>query len=155
MSTTQDELKQILLRQKAQQQADTEPDPADLRTEWLEELQALLKRIDGWLAPLRPDYLAVETGDVELEEYGLGKYQAPARRVRTPSGRVVEIMPHGRRVLDAIGRVDLLAPPWQAMLVRFEPGKWFFVTSPLDRGGVNSQPLTEESFFGVLKEMLQ
>lgn len=155
MSSAQDELKQLLLREKEQQTALSQSDPAMLRNEWLLDVEHLLQQIDRWLAPLSPEYLAVEPGDIEIVECGLGKYHAPARRVRTPSGRVVEIIPHGRQVRAAIGRVDLSAPPSQAMLVRFEPGKWHFVTSPVEREVVQSVPLTEDSFFGVMKELLQ
>ncbi|MBI3268725.1 MAG: hypothetical protein HYZ53_06865 [Planctomycetes bacterium] len=160
MSTHQEELQELrglLARQKAYQAAEESRvhsgAPAATVHEWLTDLGTLFQQLDAWTADIGTDLLHVEPYNVQVEEPSLPAYSAPARRLRSPSGRTVELVPRGRLVHSATGRVDLIAPPLRAMLVRFEPGNWQFATSIRDDERWQTDPLTEQSFLAVLKEL--
>lgn len=149
MSSNREQLEELLSHQAAVPGGD----PAELKTEWLADLGKLFVRLEDYLREYK--LLRVEPHPVDLDESALGKYQAPGLRITSPVGRRVDIVPKGRLIVGAIGRVDLLALSLRAMLVRFAPGDWKFVTrNPTAQGDASSDDLTAESFAGVLKELL-
>ena len=154
MATAREELTEILLRQKLQMGPEHLKNPEESKREWLDDLAAFFRLIDEWLAKFDSELLRRNQFLVDMDESQLGKYLAPARQIQTPAGVIISIIPRGRKITNALGRVDLLAPHSRATLLRINPGEWHFLGSSANVSDMQTIPMTEESFIGVLKTLL-
>lgn len=143
----------LLERLRKQRSAEEAIDVDKLRGEWLASLEELMSRLREWLSTAEKEglfNLAAER--VIRKEDRLGEYEAPALRIETPKGDIIEITPKARYVVGAYGRVDLESPPNKAILVQDSPGHWQFAR--LAPQGSTYSDLTEETFWEALGELL-
>jgi hypothetical protein len=138
---------------------------AEKKQEWVEDIAALMKSIEEWLAPAVDQKLAqVERQMLELDEDDTGPYVVDAltihlsdREVRVePRGmRVVGVIAAGaKRVVGARGRVDLVSGPARATILRRADRTWQLATVdgwPADKGAV---PLDAETLTDALAELI-
>jgi hypothetical protein len=129
---------------------------------WLDDLDALRKRVRGWLSPLIEDGLAtVEDKDFALDDPDYGRYVAPGLEISLLSDepRSVVLLPRGgriqgiawfpgdKRIGGASGRVDLQCGPNREILLRIADkggaGWWSFA-------GGEKRELDEELFFELV-----
>lgn len=125
--------------------------------EWIASIQTLMDQIVEWLRPARdPEspLLEIDRIAVAISEREGDLYRPVALRVIAPNRRFVEIVPKGRRVEGALGRVDFVSRKGRAILARFGPREWSFVWHSGDQSRWQSQPLTQESLANTLKGML-
>jgi hypothetical protein len=147
--------KEELFKELAQQKELREKRGPEQLKDWGKSLERLFGQLRGWLTPAEADnLLRVEEDRVSLREEGLGAYAAPSLRVITPRGEVVRIIPKGRVIVGALGRVDFECSPKKAMLVQRAPHRWQFAELTLDPGGWSFEDLTEDSFWETLRYLL-
>lgn len=136
---------------------------------WLRDLRELMASLTQWLAdPRFAESLHVEAAERELVEEGIGPYDVPTLMisVRTRHPRKVHVLPrsmqvvggivvqeHGkeRRLMGALGRVDLLCGPARETLLRFVTDRgttWRWLRGEL------GDSLDEESFFEALRQLM-
>jgi len=129
-----------------------EVDAAQLKEEWLRELDKLMSRIDEWLRESVKAGLKVEKATVEVSEERLGDdYKAP-KRVIELAGRRVVIVPHARIVVGGHGRVNVEGDFGMDLLMFSKPDdKWYVVR---DRASMKGERLTKETFEQVLEAHL-
>ncbi len=136
----------------------TAPSPsswAKILEEWLAALEKLMTRIDGFLkAPQSNNLLRVQTYEMEVDEGKYPRYTARALRIETPSGAVVEVVPQGRWVMNATGRVDLISQYNRLPIVRFGPDEWAIMRAKPDGDGWDRTPLDADSFSAALLQVL-
>lgn len=95
-------------------------EPLATREKYLQDVRQLLRTIEEWLKPLGVD---IEWRNVELYEEGLGRYEAPALVIFSPSGKhIASLEPVGALVIGARGRVDLRGKVDRAGIVYLENG---------------------------------
>lgn len=76
---------------------------------WLEAVEGLLQQMRAWLAEAEGQSLIkVEPGQISITEETTGTYNAPTLTLSVPStGKEVKIVPIGRTIIGANGRVDV------------------------------------------------
>src|ERR1035441_5601562 len=80
---------------------------ADTRKqEWLAALERLFGDVEAWLREYEPLGVTCEREPHELNEEGLGRYQATAMRI-TLRRREAWLEPVGTYIIGALGRADL------------------------------------------------
>ena len=152
MNNRTENLKELLLREKHQAEAEGTVDWGAIRDRWTSDLAELRGEIRGWLANLeQEELLTIEEAALSCSEEQLGAYDAPFLRLRFPAGEVVEVRPIARVVLGAKGRVDVTLGARRFMLFRIDEGRWELVEglSP-----ICTLPLTEEVFLSALHGLL-
>lgn len=138
---------------KERRDAEKPTDVASLRDEWLQDLSDLFERLRSWMTDAEEQgLLEIEQDALELKEERLGRYNAPMLRVTTP-GVSVRIVPRGRLIIGAQGRVDFETPAARILLVRTKQSSWEF--RELAEGRWRGDPLTERSFWAVLDSLLR
>ena len=141
----------LLKREKADEEAG---DSYRRKQEWLASLGELTAQLRNWLESAETEtLLTVEETQVELREPGFGVYTAPGLQLTTPSGKVIRVIPKGRYVVGAMGRVDLECSPKKEILVRNEAG-WQFARLAAARGRWTFEKFSEDSFWEALNELL-
>lgn len=147
--------KEALLKELAEQKQFREASGPEQLKEWGESLGELFTQFKGWLSDAMANgLLRLEEDPVSIREERFGVYVAPSLRVIAPRGEVVRIVPKGRLVVGAQGRVDLECSPKRAMLVQKGLSHWQFAELAPDRGGWTFKDLTEESFWETLRFLL-
>ena len=136
------------------------------KNDWVEDLRGLFARIREWLGPgVLNGTLAIDDREVEIAEEDLGPYRVPAMtiRVRTGHPRKVDVEPKGmqvvgvvgiggRRLLGALGRVDITSGPARVILLRFRDAgqtRWKLL---LDDG--TKEDLTSDAFAMALASII-
>jgi len=136
------------LKEKKRSASQVEERREQLLKEWQEAVSGLLSQIEDWLAPALSEGLNLKRYTVEIDEEGLGKYAAPALEIEF-EGIKVRIVPVGRLVIGACGRVDITSPLGVYHLVRLGSDKtsWYLVRDSVDE----RKRLTKR----VLEELLE
>lgn len=117
-------LKRNLEAQKAQDQGGP-VNWGKIQEEWKEEVEKLFTKIRGWLQELTDaDLIEISTEEVPISEDHLGQYNIPSLMLRTPSEKVIRIVPVGRLIIGAKGRVDIRSGSKVSMLLHTDEG-WF------------------------------
>jgi len=133
----------------AQQIDEWQIDPDAVRAEWLQTLDSLIADVQAWSVA---EGWTVTHRTVEIIEDALGKYEAPALTIETPSG-AVWLEPIARFVMGAPGRVDLSAYPtmFRVMLLpNGEGGRWRIRT---DSGIYIKKPWNAETFVDLALDL--
>lgn len=152
-------MRNLIKKLKEQQKSEAPPDPHQ-KEEWLEAIDILYKRIEGWVEPgVKAGVFETSRTRKDIREVDLGDYSADMLQIKAghstvrfePVGRsVVGMMSSGnRRLLGLRGRVDLICGPIKIPFVRESNGAWKAV--PM-RG--EPQELTETAFEEILSEVL-
>jgi hypothetical protein len=137
-----------------QKNAEWSDEVAAIKKEWLTSLDRLFGKISEWLRDAAErKLLEVKPGQIGVREERLGGYFAPSCDIVAPSGITLRIVPTARFIVGANGRVDLLCPPNEAILVRKNGDDWAFAELDAPRGW-RFIPLTEESFWEVLGKLV-
>jgi hypothetical protein len=153
------------LKGRGEQHRAQEPTRRQVREEWVQAVDRLLKQIEGWLKDADPEHLLqVERKTVEKQEVIAGAYTAPALAI-TLGDRRVEVRPVARGVVGPFskespygarsqGRVDLTDGTDRFMLYRFvnEQGEaWVY----LDEEEYMPHPFEREVFERALVSLLK
>jgi hypothetical protein len=147
--------KELMLSRLGKQKGSTEGAPQDVLREWLAALSQLYQEFAAWMNDaVAQNLLQVTETKIPIKEEKLGTYNAPALKVVTPRGDVMQILPRARMVVGAYGRVNFESSGNKAMLVRSGLDKWQFAKLNPDRGGWVFEDLTEESFWKTLDGLL-
>lgn len=115
--------------------------------EWQRDLEELFKDIEGWLQPAVKEGLEVQRGSRVIREELLGDYKVPTLTLRF-GRQQVEIVPVGRLVFGATGRVDIDFAGGKVLLVRpatDEP--WLIVRKE------RKEKLSETTFSALIQEI--
>jgi hypothetical protein len=134
----------------------------ELLRDWLSSLQSLFAKLRSWLEDgVKEGLFRLEEYTVSLDERRLGKYEAPAFRIVTPRGDMVNVHPRARMVAGALGRVDFERVPKTVMLVRTDREHWQFLSGRPSfeewvpgATGSPSKDLSEESFWETLEKLI-
>ena len=87
------------------------------RTWWIEEVDKLFNDIRTWLDPLIQDgTIKFETTDIGITEEMLGSYTIREAVIRL-ANKELRLRPIGSMIFGSYGRVDLIGPTGQAMIV--------------------------------------
>ena len=125
------------------------------REEWLTALKELYVQLRAWLENARVAGLAeIVERQVMLSEQHLGSYKAPALDLKMGS-RVIHVVPRGRLIIGARGRVDLECGPAKAMLVRNDDGTWKFAVPRGTPGKWAKADLSDETFSQAIRGLLK
>ncbi len=122
---------------------------------WLAAVDALLKQLRTWLADVEAQsLLQVEADQISITEETTGAYTVPALTLTVPNtGKKVRVIPIGRTIIGADGRVDLKSSKGKYVLLYLaEQKKWVH--------GVGGHPedfpvLNEELFTDLLTRALE
>ncbi|GEM_PF-2142243 len=124
--------------------------------QWIADVESLMVDIKKWLRGAEKEGLVrVKSREVTLVEPKAGKYNLPALTLTTPGYARVLLDPAGLEVIGAKGRVDLASGPKKVMLLRFAPKHWHFTWPANQPGEWESERLTEESFYKVLRWLIE
>ncbi len=101
------------------------------KIEWLNQLNGLIRTINGWILSLETEGLVKRTEhDVTIEEELLGSYSAPSL-ILDFQGTRVEFMPVGTYIIGCAGRVDVITTnsrlnPAMVLLPSIKSPQWQF-----------------------------
>ncbi|MCC6465332.1 MAG: hypothetical protein IT463_08350 [Planctomycetes bacterium] len=146
---------QLIERLQKQKEAFKDSDAKwnEVRSQWIAELKSLFDKFDGWLKPLmEKGLIRVEESSQQIQESDLDPYDAPVRKLITPTGAKLHIQPVARVVFEGQGRVDFLAGGRTAMLIKDPKRGWCFVLG--SRTIRAFEELTEDSFFQYVMQLL-
>jgi hypothetical protein len=109
------------VRQHASSEQKEEKDSAKYiearKTWWIEEVGKLFDDIRTWLDPLIQDgTIKFDTEDITLMEEWLGSYTIREAVIRL-ANKELRLRPIGSMILGSYGRVDLMGPTGQAIIV--------------------------------------
>jgi len=150
--TAKESVFSLLKREKADEEAG---DSYRQKQEWIAALGKLMAQVRKWLESAEVEtLLTVEEVQLELREPGLGAYTAMGLQLTTPHGKVIHVIPKGRFVVGASGRVDIECGPKKAVLVQVEPGAWQFAQLAAAQGRWTFKDFNEESFWEALNDLL-
>jgi hypothetical protein len=123
------------------------------KSDWLEALADLYRDIREWLSESEKRGL-VRLADTKetLEEEHLGTYEAPGLNISFGAD-LVRLVPVGRLVLGARGRVDVITNRGQFVLVLRGDSQWYLVRDRLNKDAFIA--LDEGSFTAFVKEILE
>jgi hypothetical protein len=151
--TNKSHVLQMLEDQKQQAKVDVSH-PDEIKREWISAIEELYASIQGWLKDaVSKGLITIETSEVPLNEKILHFYNAPTLQIVTPRGQTIEIVPKGRFVVGASGRLDLRCGVRVRMIIRTEEGRWRF-TDPASPAGWKHEAVTEESFWEAIGEFI-
>ena len=140
------------LKQKQLEEQDLKKSKKDIVNDWQERVSQLLSLFEKWLEPMvKENLVAIERNTIEMTEDPLGTYEIKVMDVTAGSARV-NIVPIARYVVGASGRVDLVRGHNKTMLILTEDNKWVFAYRD---DGLQTEPLTEDSFSEAMMELLQ
>lgn len=89
-------------------------DWAQVRDEWLAQVQAFMEMARGWLAEYREaGRITVADEVIAVTEDHIGPYEAPQISLRI-ADKIVRIAPIGRLILGACGRIDMIGEAGRA-----------------------------------------
>ena len=117
--------------------------------EWLDILNRLFSQLQQWLSEAeKQGYITVTKGETEIKEESLGIYKAPVLTLAT-NRNSLRVMPKGRTIIGANGRVDIESKVGTYMLL-YQATKDIWVHSP--EGGKHPAyfPELTEKLFGEL-----
>lgn len=148
--------KESVLRALREQKEDGAGQGVDfeaVKTEWLQDVDVLMAKIREWLQPAVADELLTtkKIESVVFDEH-VGSYNTQGIRITTPKGQRIDVKPHARFIMGFQGRVDLLSGPKRGMFLRTGPGEWTVGVRAFGR--VETTELTEDAFWGVVRELL-
>lgn len=138
----------------------------EIVNEWVQAIEKLFAELRAWLAISDPDQiLQVEQIKTEVNEPGVGRYQAPRLDIRA-FGKWVGIIPKARKTVGmarppqqgapahATGRVDITDELRRYILYRFEScdGDSWLIEGPASD---SAQKLTRELFEEALMSYFQ
>ncbi len=148
-------LAKVIKKLREIEEQEGQVDYAAVSKEWEEDLDSLMQKIDMWLSDfVKNGLVEIFKETVSISEKGLGEYFAPVRKIRLPDSRVITVIPVGRIVLGAGGRVDLDSGPMKAVLLRFGPGDWRVQVKPGGSRKATYEILTEDSFSDIIEELI-
>jgi len=149
------EKESVLRTLREQKEAGTEQgvDLEAVKTEWLRDVAVLMAKIGEWLQPAVADeLLTTNTIESVVFDEHLGSYKTQGLRITTPKGQRIDVKPHARFIMEFEGRVDLLSGPKRGMFLRTGSGEWTVGVHAFGR--VETTELTEDAFWGVVRELL-
>lgn len=122
---------------------------------WLAAVNALLKQLRTWLTDVEAqNLLHVDADQISITEETTGPYTVPGLTLSVPNtGKQVRVIPIGRTIIGADGRVDLKSSKGKYVLLYLaEQKKWVH--------GVGARPedfpvLNEELFTDLLTRALE
>jgi hypothetical protein len=139
------------LRELKQRSDERDIESSVMRTQWLAQVDALLRALTAWMRPAMEEGLArVDAAKVQVDD-DLGTYEAPALRITLPGLRVVWVRPVGTLRVGAQGIVDVVCGSNRALLVLNRAGVWKL------RGGGPAPSLVlldNESFARALGDLI-
>ena len=142
------------LREQKEAAGKGEFDAKKTLSDWKAELAKLFDTFEKYLAKAKRDgLLKVVREETTIREDPVGDYLAPLLRLTAPDQRTIEILPRGRFIVGALGRIDFGSGPRTGMLIRKEKG-WEFVWRAGGPRGWDSKPLSEESFSEAVLNLL-
>lgn len=118
---------------RKQKDAAQSPDIAKKNEEWINTVSSLLTQIRIWLADAeQQNLIKVDSDEISITEESTGTYTAPGLTVTVPSTRkTVKVVPIGRTIIGANGRVDLRTSQGSHMLLYLaDQGVWVHGTGP-------------------------
>jgi hypothetical protein len=133
--------------------------------EWRATVERLFVQLRAWLRESDPaGVIAIEEGQWDVTEKGLGRYSVPRLDLRA-FGKWVGIIPKARKTVGtasppqksapqrAAGRVDITDELRRYVLYRFqEDGRDVWLIDDLESG---TKPLTQDAFEGALMSYLR
>lgn len=119
------------------------------KSEWLAALDQLLKDCEGWS---RHQGWEAKRDAKEITDDFLSRYEAPVLLIHSPQGRLL-VDPVARYTVGGEGRVDLcVMPSFESAWMARDGSTW---SIQADFGDRSSHPLSEETFIGTAKALIQ
>ncbi len=127
------------------------------RTEWLQDLRALMDTLHGWLRDAEDEgLLRIHREGTTVTEPKYGTYDAPAMIIQAPGPRSVHVHPVGLGVLGFVGRVDLDSGPRKVRLLRQKDHTWILARpSRVSPAIFEQSALDEQTFAEALDDLLE
>jgi hypothetical protein len=88
---------------------------------YLERVEHLYTDVRVWMAALEPSTQFSET-EIELDEEATGAYKAKSLEILRPGRAALRVIPHGRYMIGAEGRVDVRSRLGREILVWVRAG---------------------------------
>ena len=145
------------LRKLSEEQREQEKvDWISVKQSWLADLAVLYGRVREFLQPhIERRLVRLSLGTTFLIEQHFGEYEVPYATIYLAE-RLVEIVPRGRFIIGALGRVDIKGPQGEVRLVlvgsedaqprpHMEEHTWKIVTAKRQL-----QDLTKDRFYDAL-----
>ncbi|MEW6237653.1 MAG: hypothetical protein AB1656_19895 [Candidatus Omnitrophota bacterium] len=83
-----------------------ETNPEHLRDEYLSRLNELYSKVDDWVRDIVPK-ADIEEERITIKEEPIDAYQAKVLVIKRPNRKTVRLIPRGRWIIGAEGRVDM------------------------------------------------
>lgn len=143
------------LRKKLESQEKVSVDRDLIKKEWLEAIETLYAKINGWLADLARDGLvSIEKKPWNGDEESTGQYTTFAMVIKTAGGVAVELQPYARAVFGAQGRVNAICGGKEFMLIRKSGNEWSISKPGQGVISPTPEPLNQESFAAMLQRLI-
>ena len=140
------------LKRKATEKEQKKVDWKERKQKWLNSVTKLYSDINEWLEPFKAQKLInVEKSKViKITEEYIGTYEIPRLDIYV-GNEIVSLTPKGTLILGANGRIDMIGPKAEIMLIEPEWGEWQFAkrTPKLETWEIN-----EKSFKSFIQKLV-
>lgn len=145
-----------LLRLRLEERRRNFASHAGVRERWILECESIARRIADWLRPLEAKgYVDLSFVPTPIHEELLGDYEAQGVRLVFVNDRVLRLVPVGRHVLGADGRIDVMSiNTCLAMLIRRD-GEWCFARREERTGPPLTWRFNRDTFHDFLVEFVR
>jgi len=142
------------LKQRKEKEEEEKANWNKIKEDWITTLDNFLNKIKLWLSePAQENLLTIIETKGGLNEEALGHYSAPMLIIRADKD-TIKIIPVGRFVLGAKGRVNMLGYGKKKGFLLVDEG-WIYFHEKRGYGEPLGEPLTKELFIRLFMEMLK
>lgn len=143
---------EAFLKSKAKEKENNNVDWESRKHKWFDSVNKLYADIDEWLKPFTAQKLLnIETGKlIKLTEEYIGTYEIPRLDIYI-GNEIISLIPKGTLILGSNGRIDMIGPKAEIVLIEPEWGEWYFAkrTPKLETWEIN-----EESFKSFIQKLV-
>jgi hypothetical protein len=108
------------------------------KEQFLAKVEKLLHQCEQWIVDADPK-AKVSHEETTIEEEEVGSYTAPVLAIERPGYETVRLVPRGRWIIGADGRVDLVSEMERESLIYLPKGKKVSFKDTTDSGKILSQ----------------
>ncbi len=121
------------------------------KDEWINSLEYLYQEIKVWMLPYTSKQLmSLKEYTVSISEDFIGTYEVKRMNIFIGSNKVT-LIPRGTYIFGSLGRVDVVGPKDEVLLIQNSWKKWDIVTRSPDR---KTWTCNQDSFKSILQTLV-
>jgi hypothetical protein len=122
------------------------------KRDWIESVEKLYSDINEWLKPFIDQHLIDTKVDkiVTLTEEYIGTYEIPRLDIYIAKD-IISLTPKGTLIIGSSGRIDMIGPKAEIMLIEPKFGEWLFAERTPK---LKTWELNKESFQSFIQKLV-